>query len=229
MSDNRPLASPRPRGILKNASYHRDSYDARPSASLDTQKEQEDQDETSPLLAPRRESVESALTISSMPSPQDSDPWNNIKTEETKSQWYLILLTLSIGGLQIAWSVELSNGSVSPTVLPSTPFTADQSIAISAQFGYQQVAPRLRLDCRPIVWYTGPALRRYQERQVSVAMGKEKTIHRWRCHRNDHISRPAGMDQGDCEKLLCHLQSRCRVPDRPRRLHRVGCQLHLHS
>lgn len=25
--------------------------------------------------------------------------------------WYLILLTLSIGGLQIAWSVELSNGS----------------------------------------------------------------------------------------------------------------------
>ena len=80
MSDNRPLASPRPRGILKNASYHRDSYDARPSASLDTQKEQEDQDETSPLIAPRRESVESALTISSMPSPQDSDPWNNIKT-----------------------------------------------------------------------------------------------------------------------------------------------------
>lgn len=29
----------------------------------------------------------------------------------TKSVWYLILLTLSIGGLQIAWAVELSNGS----------------------------------------------------------------------------------------------------------------------
>jgi solute carrier family 45 protein 1/2/4 len=117
---NRPLSSPRPRGILKNASYNRDSYDARPSASLDTQKEQEDQDETSPLIAPRRESQESALTISSMPSPEDSDPWNNITTEETKSQWYLILLTLSIGGLQIAWSVELSNGSVSPTLLIAT-------------------------------------------------------------------------------------------------------------
>lgn len=29
----------------------------------------------------------------------------------TKSIWYLILLTISIAGLQIAWSVELSNGS----------------------------------------------------------------------------------------------------------------------
>ncbi|KKA29725.1 hypothetical protein TD95_003812 [Thielaviopsis punctulata] len=30
---------------------------------------------------------------------------------DSKSVWYLILLTISIGGLQIAWSVELSNGS----------------------------------------------------------------------------------------------------------------------
>lgn len=30
---------------------------------------------------------------------------------ETKSTWYLIFLTLGIGGLQILWSVELSNGS----------------------------------------------------------------------------------------------------------------------
>ncbi|KAF3345925.1 General alpha-glucoside permease like protein [Verticillium longisporum] len=32
-------------------------------------------------------------------------------SQQTKSVWYLILLTISIGGLQIAWSVELSNGS----------------------------------------------------------------------------------------------------------------------
>jgi solute carrier family 45 protein 1/2/4 len=32
-------------------------------------------------------------------------------SQKTKSLWYLILLTISIGGLQIAWSVELSNGS----------------------------------------------------------------------------------------------------------------------
>lgn len=30
---------------------------------------------------------------------------------ESKSTWYLALLTISIGGLQIVWSVELSNGS----------------------------------------------------------------------------------------------------------------------
>lgn len=35
----------------------------------------------------------------------------NDSTLENKSSWYLILLTLSIGGLQIVWSVELSNGS----------------------------------------------------------------------------------------------------------------------
>jgi solute carrier family 45 protein 1/2/4 len=29
----------------------------------------------------------------------------------TKSVWYLMLLTISIGGLQIAWAVELSNGT----------------------------------------------------------------------------------------------------------------------
>lgn len=33
-------------------------------------------------------------------------------SQATKSVWYLTLLTLSIGGLQIAWSVELSNGSL---------------------------------------------------------------------------------------------------------------------
>jgi len=33
------------------------------------------------------------------------------ESQRTKSVWYLILLTISIGGLQIAWSVELSNGS----------------------------------------------------------------------------------------------------------------------
>lgn len=35
----------------------------------------------------------------------DHDP------EESKSQWYLFLLALAIGGLQICWSVELSYGS----------------------------------------------------------------------------------------------------------------------
>jgi len=33
------------------------------------------------------------------------------ESQKSKSLWYLILLTIGIGGLQIAWSVELSNGS----------------------------------------------------------------------------------------------------------------------
>ncbi|EEY20748.1 general alpha-glucoside permease [Verticillium alfalfae VaMs.102] len=52
------------------------------------------------------------------PGPDDDDLGDgntvlgdNDDSQQTKSVWYLILLTISIGGLQIAWSVELSNGS----------------------------------------------------------------------------------------------------------------------
>jgi len=45
----------------------------------------------------------------------DGPPSETIGVEESviehKSTWYLILLTTAIGGLQIVWSVELSNGS----------------------------------------------------------------------------------------------------------------------
>lgn len=128
-------------------------------------KEQEDQDETSPLIRPRSEGVESPLTLSTIPSPEDSENWNDQDTEETKSSWYLILLTLSIGGLQIAWSVELSNGSVSPALspLPAQEALADRMIALPSQLGYQQVSSRLRLDRRPIIRHSGAALRWHQE------------------------------------------------------------------
>ncbi|KAI0128483.1 major facilitator superfamily domain-containing protein [Xylariales sp. AK1849] len=41
--------------------------------------------------------------------PQDDSQDDD--SQSTKSIWWIILLTISIGGLQIAWSVELSNGS----------------------------------------------------------------------------------------------------------------------
>ncbi|TQV99649.1 hypothetical protein V2A60_005105 [Cordyceps javanica] len=41
----------------------------------------------------------------------DGRPAADDPSQATKSVWYLTLLTLGIGGLQIAWSVELSNGS----------------------------------------------------------------------------------------------------------------------
>lgn len=61
-----------------------------------------DGDEQSPLLSPAREDgfIDGQAGL---------DEYDQFQT--TKSTWYLILLTISIGGLQIAWSVELSNGS----------------------------------------------------------------------------------------------------------------------
>ncbi|KAL1302609.1 hypothetical protein AAFC00_002982 [Neodothiora populina] len=76
-------------------------------ASIDSRR---GQDEFSPLIAPAREDIESPPAFSNVQSPASSDEWD-VEPEETKSSWYLFLLTLSIGGLQIAWSVELSNGS----------------------------------------------------------------------------------------------------------------------
>jgi solute carrier family 45 protein 1/2/4 len=64
-------------------------------------------DENSPLLspAPYGRDEEDGL-VDDQTVLDDYDEY-----QETKSVWYLILLTISIGGLQIAWSVELSNGS----------------------------------------------------------------------------------------------------------------------
>ena len=44
-------------------------------------------------------------------SPTDSYGWADDAEEEIKPWWYLLLLTVCIGGLQIVWSVELGSGS----------------------------------------------------------------------------------------------------------------------
>lgn len=61
-------------------------------------------DERSPLLR-SNDSDDEDIT------PGGDAGYDQDDTQRTKSTWYLILLTISIGGLQIAWSVELSNGS----------------------------------------------------------------------------------------------------------------------
>lgn len=63
-----------------------------------------DSNEHSPLLSPS--SDEDGLFIRG-PAAADGDDEHQM----TKSVWWLILLTIGIGGLQIAWSVEMSNGS----------------------------------------------------------------------------------------------------------------------
>ncbi|KAI2778983.1 hypothetical protein F4815DRAFT_221309 [Daldinia loculata] len=58
--------------------------------------------ENSPLLSPSRDNS------------LDEGHEGQAEEEEfqtTKSLWYLLLLTISIGGLQVAWAVELSNGT----------------------------------------------------------------------------------------------------------------------
>ncbi|KXT01887.1 hypothetical protein AC578_2171 [Pseudocercospora eumusae] len=72
--------------------------------------------EQSPLLPPRASEERGSIsTFSAVNSPDrsDSETWNAEQgtREESKSSCYLFLLTLSFLGLQIAWSVELSNGS----------------------------------------------------------------------------------------------------------------------
>lgn len=56
--------------------------------------------EQTPLLSPSAAGQNAA-----------SQPQNDDDGQAHKSLWYILLLTVSIGGLQIAWSVELSNGS----------------------------------------------------------------------------------------------------------------------
>jgi len=61
--------------------------------------------EESPLLSPSEEEgplMEDNTVLA-------DDPHKDF--QETKSLWYMVLLTISIGGLQLAWAVELSNGT----------------------------------------------------------------------------------------------------------------------
>ncbi|KAJ9662964.1 hypothetical protein H2201_005841 [Coniosporium apollinis] len=91
----------------KVVSFRRDSSNhPRPSKSIDILRAP--MNEQSPLLHPRRPSDESYLKDVS---PLDDDDWEAEGHEDTKSSWYLLLLTLGGLGLQIAWSVETSHGS----------------------------------------------------------------------------------------------------------------------
>ncbi|KAL4883275.1 hypothetical protein BJY04DRAFT_185199 [Aspergillus karnatakaensis] len=69
-------------------------------------------DETSPLVGPQTSDdadVDSVRFVNGSSRVNRSE--NAREASGTKSSWYLLLLTLSIGGLQVVWSVELSSGS----------------------------------------------------------------------------------------------------------------------
>lgn len=76
--------------------------------------EDTENNESSPLIEAQRKSEDSdveprRLSDASQHSEEALDLEDSVI--ESKSTWYLIFLTLSIGGLQIVWSIELSNGS----------------------------------------------------------------------------------------------------------------------
>jgi solute carrier family 45 protein 1/2/4 len=75
-------------------------------------------EEHSPFIQPGRMSREMDPLLKESMSPLDDDDWQGEQqTEETKSSWFLFLLTFGGLGLQIGWSVETSNGSVSASLL----------------------------------------------------------------------------------------------------------------
>jgi hypothetical protein len=87
--------------------------------------------EQSPLLMPQSSRDSEALdkVISPLGSDDDhSDSWDLNSGQDTKSSWYLFLLTLGGLGLQIGWSVETSNGSVS-TMHSTAPTTRADSVS----------------------------------------------------------------------------------------------------
>lgn len=87
---------------VKNVSWGRSS-DEGERGSSDIRKGRrsieslKEQNENSPLIVPAQEDIESPPDFSNVQSPISSDEWD-IEPEETKSSWYLLLLTLAIGG-----------------------------------------------------------------------------------------------------------------------------------
>jgi solute carrier family 45 protein 1/2/4 len=74
--------------------------------------------EHSPLVRPRASTeVDPLLKVVSPIESEEEEDWlgDPDADAESKSSWYLFLLTLGGLGLQIGWSVETSNGSVSPS------------------------------------------------------------------------------------------------------------------
>lgn len=62
--------------------------------------------EESPLLSASGDDEDDDLIVDNDQLEDNHDDYH-----DTKSLWYMILLTISIGGLQLAWAVELSNGT----------------------------------------------------------------------------------------------------------------------
>lgn len=103
MADNEPSSRGREGQQNPTSSDTKLSRDGSPFGSAKPTNEE------SPLLSPTRAGQgENEGLINE---PDDSESFAGDTFMETKTIWYMILLTISIGGLQLAWAVELSNGT----------------------------------------------------------------------------------------------------------------------
>lgn len=84
--------------------------------------------------------------------------------EETRSSWYLLMTTLALGGLQIAWSVELSSISVCQPPFPfrnpsfqylGTPFSSPTNRAFAPRQPFL-LSLGLSKSLLALVWIAGP-------------------------------------------------------------------------
>ncbi|ROV98218.1 hypothetical protein VSDG_04479 [Cytospora chrysosperma] len=89
-----------------SASSQRPATPTRTSLAIGRKSDLANVNEHSPLLSPASDGSERHGFLGDQASAPQPDEF-----QTTKSLWYLLVLTIGIGGLQIAWSVELSNGS----------------------------------------------------------------------------------------------------------------------
>lgn len=93
-------------GTTPPTSSQRPTTPIRTSLAIGRRSDLADVNENSPLLSPASDGGEQHGFLGEhAPAPEPDE------FQTTKSLWYLFVLTIAIGGLQIAWSVELSNGS----------------------------------------------------------------------------------------------------------------------
>jgi solute carrier family 45 protein 1/2/4 len=104
--DNRPSPIQTPQRRL---SYDQENGDDKPAKSVAFDGEMPD--EQSPLLHSQSSDgeVSPIKTVSELGS--IGEDWEDGSSQETKSAWYMFLLTVAGFGLQMGWSVEMSNGS----------------------------------------------------------------------------------------------------------------------
>lgn len=112
-------SQPQIQSQIKNVSWGRSSEDGERGSSdlrkgrrsIESLKEQ---NENSPLIVPAQEDIESPSDFDNVQSPISSDEWD-IEPEETKSSWYLLLLTLAIGGCVLLFYTRMLSDLLADT------------------------------------------------------------------------------------------------------------------